>query len=94
MSDPGRLHGLSVIALKSTSRTERPSNMPTALGSILGAEGGAVAGGRVDVSIPSSGSLTDTESRREGTDDACGGPPLDIGVYSVVNDSPAAVYTS
>jgi len=57
MSDPGRLHGLSAIALKSTSRIDRPSNTPTEFRSIEGAEGGAVAGGRVDVSIPSSGSL-------------------------------------
>lgn len=55
MSDPGRRHGFSTIAPKSTSRMERPSMIPVAVGSMVGCEGGAVTGGRVDGSkLPSS----------------------------------------
>jgi hypothetical protein len=38
----------------STSKTGRPSSIPVAVGSIAGCEGGAVTGGNVDGSGPSS----------------------------------------
>lgn len=54
MSDPGRRHGLSAMAPRSTSSIDRPSSVPAMLGSIVGCEGGAAAGGSVDGSGPSS----------------------------------------
>jgi hypothetical protein len=45
---------MSVSAAMSTSKTGRPSNMPVAVGSIVGCEGGAATGGSLLRSIPSS----------------------------------------
>jgi hypothetical protein len=54
MSEPGRRHALSVSDAMSTSKTGRPSSIPVAVGSIAGCEGGAVTGGSVVGSGPSS----------------------------------------
>src|SRR5260221_2542310 len=54
MSDPGRRHALSASAAMSTSKTGRPFSIPVGGGSIAGYEGGAVTGGKLLGSGPSS----------------------------------------
>jgi hypothetical protein len=50
----------------STSKTGRPSSIPVAVGSIAGCEGGAVMGGNIEGSGPSStyGSMSGVDTAR------------------------------
>lgn len=55
MSEPGRRHGFSANALRSTSNIDLPSSVPGTDGSMLGCDGGAVAIGSEFVSTESDG---------------------------------------
>lgn len=73
ISEPGRRHGFSAIALRSTSRIERPSRIPGKSGFIDGCEGGAGGGGSVDGSGPSSGRVSIMEDGAVGGAEGMGG---------------------